>query len=704
MIKIFLYTGNSDQTLWHVDTLTRPVFFGKVALSLLAIFLGSTPAGPAWAQTEEVAALPTVTVTGSLTPDDLARERLEQAREEMAYRAGGTSVVDAKDYRDGRAGNMADVMSYAPGVYAQTRHGEETRFSIRGSGIQRGFVLRGIYLYQDGIPLSHADGAGDFQSIDPLAAEYVESWRGANALEFGGNSLGGAVNFVTPTGWTAPHVVLRAQTGSYGQSQSHASFAGANERLDGFLSLSHSEQDGHRDHARTRATRFSGNVGLMFNSAWYARLYLTHIDSKLQLPGALTRSAMRADRHQSAPGYAELDADNNYRMSRAALKLEWTPTDKVKWISSIYLANRDRLHSMAYGILDQQSIDTGMDSRGILNLSKGALTRRLVVGASFMKHRADERSYANLNGKAGRQTRDNVLIGRQYTLYGEYSHELVESWTLQVGAQAVYAGRDLRNLFAPSNSYSKHFTGVSPKLGLIYNYSENSQIYANLSRSLEAPPFGELVVRPAYPLASDQKATTLELGYRFRDGDSWVDAAIYRSRLHGELLSLNDANGVALGTVNADRTIHQGIELGMQIPLYTHATGRFNYLFNDFRFNHDSVYGKNRLAGIAPHVLRAEIEWKISPYLFMTPSIEWLPGNTKIDHANTLSQGGYALFGLTVGGKMARNLRWFVEGRNLTNRKYVAGTAAQANVQGRDGAYYFPGDGRAFYAGLEWRL
>ena len=97
MIKIFLYTGNSDQTLWHVDTLTRPVFFGKVALSLLAIFLGSTPAGPAWAQTEEVAALPTVTVTGSLTPDDLARERLEQAREEMAYRAGGTSVVDAKD-------------------------------------------------------------------------------------------------------------------------------------------------------------------------------------------------------------------------------------------------------------------------------------------------------------------------------------------------------------------------------------------------------------------------------------------------------------------------------------------------------------------------------------------------------------------------------------------------------------------------------
>lgn len=46
---------------------------------------------------------------------------------------------------------------------------------------------------------------------------------------------------------------------------------------------------------------------------------------------------------------------------------------------------------------------------------------------------------------------------------------------------------------------------------------------------------------------------------------------------------------------------------------------------------------------------------------------------------------------------------WFVEGRNLTDRRYAATTAVQANGRGLDGAYYFPGDARSVYAGLTWR-
>ncbi len=39
-----------------------------------------------------------------------------------------------------------------------------------------------------------------------------------------------------------------------------------------------------------------------------------------------------------------------------------------------------------------------------------------------------------------------------------------------------------------------------------------------------------------------------------------------------------------------------------------------------------------------------------------------------------------------------------------SSRRYAATTAVQANVRGVDGAYYFPGDGRAVYAGLSWRM
>ena len=78
--------------------------------------------------------------------------------------------------------------------------GDDTRLSIRGSGLSRNFHLRGVQLYMDGIPINTADGYGDFQEIDPTAYRYVEVFKGANALRFGANSLGGAINFVTPTG------------------------------------------------------------------------------------------------------------------------------------------------------------------------------------------------------------------------------------------------------------------------------------------------------------------------------------------------------------------------------------------------------------------------------------------------------------------------------------------------------------------------
>ena len=83
--------------------------------------------------------------------------------------AGGANVIDSKSYTEGRVSNLKDVLGYSPGVYIQPRFGsDEARLSIRGSGLQRTFHMRGINMLQDGIPVNLADGGGDFQSLDGL--------------------------------------------------------------------------------------------------------------------------------------------------------------------------------------------------------------------------------------------------------------------------------------------------------------------------------------------------------------------------------------------------------------------------------------------------------------------------------------------------------------------------------------------------------
>src|SRR3546814_9264818 len=108
------------------------------------------------------------------------------------------------------------MLDYVPGVFAQPKWGEDARFSIPGSGLSRNFHLLGVKLLQDGVPISKADGSGDFQEIDPLALRHVEVFKGANALRYGAATLGGAVNFVSPTGHDAPLAFGRAEAGSFG--------------------------------------------------------------------------------------------------------------------------------------------------------------------------------------------------------------------------------------------------------------------------------------------------------------------------------------------------------------------------------------------------------------------------------------------------------------------------------------------------------
>ena len=108
-----------------------------------------------------------------------------------------------------------------------------------------------------------------------MAAQHVEVWRGANALEYGASSLGGAINFVSPTGLTAPAASLRLQAGSFGQRQAQAQLAGRGERVDGLLNIGRSEQDGWREQSAWRTQRLSGNVGLQLTDTLELRAFLS---------------------------------------------------------------------------------------------------------------------------------------------------------------------------------------------------------------------------------------------------------------------------------------------------------------------------------------------------------------------------------------------------------------------------------------------
>jgi iron complex outermembrane receptor protein len=218
-----------------------------------------------------------------------------------------------------------------------------------------------------------------------------------------------------------------------------------------------------------------------------------------------------------------------------------------------------------------------------------------------------------------------------------------------------------------------------------------------------------------------QTGISYEVGTRgetaFNEGRDqlFYDLTAYRANLRNEYQtvcvngSTTCVNWGQSATVNVPKTIHQGIELGLSGFFNRHIEARGILLYSDFRFDGDSSYGNNRMPGFPPVIVRGEFlhRWgagntiKGMPSSYAGPTFEWVPTRAPMDNTNSVSNDAYAIFGFKAGGPLDQTWSWFLDARNLADKRYAATTNIGAGFGGNPGAAYYPGNGRSAYLGFE---
>src|SRR5690606_28510607 len=113
---------------------------------------------------------------------------------------------------------------------------------------------------QDGLPVSAADGNNHNRALDPLGARFATIAHGTNALAYGASTLGGAIDFSTPTVHnTRPSIAVTA--GSFGDRSIRATTGAASGALDGLLTLETQQRDGYREHSAQDRQGLYANLG-----------------------------------------------------------------------------------------------------------------------------------------------------------------------------------------------------------------------------------------------------------------------------------------------------------------------------------------------------------------------------------------------------------------------------------------------------------
>jgi len=651
---------------------------------------------------------------GTLTAPSVAAQR-----QEIDQTAGSIGFLDSESFKERYTNNLRDILKDAPGVLTQERYGQELRVSIRGSGIARSFHARGVEILQDGIPFNAADGSGDYYQIDPLAARAIGIYKGGNGLAYGSSYLGGAINVVTPTAYTAvaPNM-LRVDGGSFGTLRGNIQASRIWDKVDALANLTVSHADGYRDHARQQYEHFNANIGYRATPNVETRFYLGAYRTDQKLPGSLTlQDALTNPRMASAAAMAG-DQARNVRAERIANRTTFS-LDHGQFDIDSWFMHKNLYHPI-FQVLDQDGVTYGIAPRYTGEFSIGGFRNQTIAGARFFGGNTDARQFVNLNGGRGAPTLNARQDAYNYEAYIENRFFVLPELAVMTGAKLLHAERrytDYGGLAANPvpKADSSSYDGINPKIGLIWQPRPDIQIFADLTRSQDNPDFTDLAQTVAtttrfVPLAP-QRAWTAEVGTRGKIDRLGWDITLFRSVVHDELLQFIVDPSTPASTFNAGTTIHQGIEFGISADIARDIlapqagdTLTLAQLWNysDFRFDGDRQYGNNAIAGIPQHVLRTVLTYRHANGFYFAPSVDWVPQGAFVDYANTMRAPGYALFNVQTGIEMDNGWLFYIEGRNLFDKRMIADFGTVTDARTASTAVFYPGSGRSIFAGLRY--
>lgn len=557
-----------------------------------------------------------------------------------------------------RAANLGDTLQGLPGVAATNFGPNASRPSIRGLDGDRVRILSNSGASVDASNLSFDHGV----AIDPLVIDKVEVLRGAAALLYGGNAVGGVVN-------TLDNRIPRSFTPGLSGAAEVRLGGASNDKsgavvLDGGSGSAQSGLGWHvdlagRDAGDQRTPRFGSPTDdgaesrtSVRNSA--ARSHGGALGGSVFFQGGFAGVSVD-DFHTRYGTTAEADVTIRMQRQRLATAGEWATADgPVRRVSWQLSRNRYEHVEMEGADVGTTFKSTGTDGR--LEMEHAALGP--VKGLVGLQ--TESLDFSALGEEAfvpGTRTRNSgVFLLEQARLAGV-------DWSAGARTERVTVDSDGGDRFgAPA---SRRFRPLSLALGGVLPLDSAWSLSANLNRTQRAPAYYELFANGLHVASAAfergdaglglEKSKGLDVGLKWEGDGSHVHVNVYETRFSnyialqatGETAD-NDGEAVPVYAFQAVPARLRGVELEGRWQAHP-AVAVLAQL--------DAVRGNSRATGeplprLAPLRAMLGLEGKWGDW---SGKLEWRGAarQTRVAQFDTATAG----YG-TVRLSLARQLRW----------------------------------------------
>lgn len=662
-------------------------------------------------------------------PFDLAEVVINsnQFQTELKKIPSSLSILPKARLKSNDGLNMAPLLNSVPGVYMHNGTLSTNRITIRGIGSRNLFGTSKIRSYYQDIPLTNGSGETTLEDIELEGIARVEVLKGPSSSLYGAG-LGGSIQLIPDKGSFQSNSLHTTYTfGSFGLKKFLLGANIANRTNSAKINYSNTQRDGYRENNQLDRQTFTLATNHFLKEKDNLSVLVNLIDLKSYIPSSLNESDYDENPSKAAYTWGASRGFEDYFKVLVGLSWQHDYNQKSKQISSVFGSFLDSYEPRPFNILDQGAWGTGLRTRFVQQTDLFEKKLNWTVGIELFNDFNHLRTFENLyenfppgTGSVKGDPLSDFEENRFYlNLFTEVNYQLSEKLLLNLGCnlnQTTYRLDDRFDLIEDGLSGNYSFDPVvSPKMGLIYEIDEKSMSFLSVSHGFSAPKLEETLL-PDGLINNDIQPETgwnYELGSRGKLFNSMFnyEISLYLMDIDNLLVARRTGNDEFIG-INAGKTMHKGLEISLNYFLINKEAIQLSHLnsfsLNDYEFKEfedlDNDYSGNDLTGVPDKTFFSQLILDTSIGVYTFASYQYT-GEIPVRDDNTIYSQSYQLFHLKTGYKKGFGAHFridaFIGLNNILDEKYASMLQINAGSFGTAAPrYYYPGEPRNYYAGL----
>ncbi|MBV5285772.1 MAG: TonB-dependent receptor [Methyloversatilis discipulorum] len=486
---------------------------------------------------------------------------------------GSVSIVGPTQLQQIQPLSTEDALRTVPGVHIK---GEEE------SGIVANIGIRGLsaadyksLILEDGVPVAPGLFVGNGRYYNPRIQRMseIEVLKGAAALRYGPNTIGGVVNYKTKDPIDGFAISGRVGSHQYRETNVEAGTQTPSGEAKVGLFYTRAESDGFQNKGFDMEDLMLKGGMQLGDKQWLGAKFTYHKnDANISYRGLFLGEYKAGAKYNPAP-------DDYFLTERKSFDLNhlWEINSDVSLSTLVYWSemNRDYWRFAVNNAASQaagrwvytdsvagnnRSFErVGLDSRLTVNHKTFGIGNQAEVGIRIMdEEMVDQQINATrANPRSGTISTDRVDSAVSYALFVQNRFDVTDRLSITPGLRIESYEQKRRDRRNSANNGKSSNTEYLPGVGATYRLSAEAQLYGSVYKAFSPPLNSQSIVTGVDQQLDAERSNNIEVGVRGRSGNARYEVTAFQMDFDNQI---TPAISGGLTNANAGSTMHRGME------------------------------------------------------------------------------------------------------------------------------------------------